>query len=109
MPCDTTLRKEQTLVDRNAEIKRALARLEASLKAGRVSAVIGPTGAVALKGWTDRDDITDVCAIRTLQASNSWELRQAIAKAEMQSGRKMNPNAVAAGHHMHGDKWHKGH
>ena len=111
MPCDTRLRENQTLVERNNQIKQALQRLEASLQAGRVKVNIAPNGAVAFSGWNDRDDVTDVCAYRTLSAQNSWALRQAIAKAEATQGRKVNPHAVAAGHHSHdgGKSWHKGH
>jgi hypothetical protein len=109
MPCDTVRNPNQSLEQRNDQVKSALSRLEASLKAGRVKVTIGPTGGVAFTGWKDRDDVTDVCAVRTLMAQNSWELRQAIARAEAQSGRKMNPQAVAAGHHAHDGKWHKGH
>lgn len=113
MPCDTKLKPNQTLESRNDAIRKSLARLEAALNAGNVKVKISPNGAVAFDGWkpTDRDDVTDVCAIRTLQAQGSWALRQAIAKAEMQQGRKVNPHAVAAGHHSHdgGSTWHKGH
>lgn len=111
MPCDTRLREGQTLVDRNAQVKRALARLEAALKGGAVKVNIGSNGAIAFTGWKDRDDVSDVCAYRTLTAGNSWELRQAVAKAEAMQGRKVNPHAVGAGIHSHdgGKTWDKGH
>lgn len=111
MPCDTNLRENQTLQDRMSEVERALKRLETSLQSGRVKVNIGQNGAVAFAGWQDRDDVTDVCAYRTLAAQNSWALRQAVAKAEAMSGRKVNANAVAAGVHSHdgGGTWHKGH
>jgi hypothetical protein len=111
MPCDTVRNPNQTLEDRNAQVKAALRRLEAALKGGTVKLNIGPNGAVAFQGWKDRDDVTDVCAYRTLTAEGSWELRQAVAKAEAMTGRKVNPNAVASGEHSHdgGHTWHKGH
>jgi hypothetical protein len=112
MPCDTVLKPNQTLESRNEAIRKSLARLEASLNAGNVKVKIGPNGAVAFEGWkpTDRDDVTDVCAYRTLSAQSSWALRQAVAKAETQQGHKVNPHAVAAGWHSHdGSTWHKGH
>jgi hypothetical protein len=45
--------------------------------------------------------VTDVCAYRTLTASNSWALRQAVAKAEQLAGRKVSAAQVAAGTHSH--------
>lgn len=111
MPCDSNLQQGQTLASRMSQIEQALKRLEGALTAGRVKVNIGANGAVAFSGWKDRDDVTDVCAYRTLSASNSWALRQAVAKAEAMSGRKVNAAAVAAGTHSHdgGDTWHKGH
>jgi hypothetical protein len=112
MPCDTKLRQGQTLAARNEEITRTLERLRKALSSGSVKAQIGPNGAIAFAGWnTDRSDITDVCAFRTLTAASSWELRQAVQRAEGQSGRKVNVNAVGAGVHSHdgGHSWHKGH
>jgi len=93
------------------ETKAALSRLERYLQTGSVKVKIAPNGAVAFAGWNDRDDVTDVCAIRMLRAENSWALRQAVARAEATSGRKMNPRAVAAGVHSHdgGGTWHPGH
>ncbi len=111
MPCDTVRDPNQTLEDRNNQVKAALRRLEAALQNGTVRVSIGPSGGVAFQGWKDRDDVTDVCAYRTLTAEGSWALRQAVTKAEAQTGRKVNPNAVASGHHSHdgGSTWHKGH
>lgn len=115
MPCDTIrLRADQTLADRNAEIKAALKRLEQNLQAGRVRVVVGrTTGAVAFEGWSkaDRASVSDVCAYRTLASENSWALRQAVARAESTAGRKVNPVAVAHGVHSHdgGSTWNPGH
>lgn len=113
MPCDSNLREGQTLAARNEEIKRNLAKLEAELNLGRVGVKISANGAVAFTGWKpeDRGDVTDVCAYRTLSASSSFALRQAVTRAETLQGRKVNPHAVAAGHHSHdgGSTWHKGH
>lgn len=110
MPCDT-VRPNVTPVVREEQVKGALRRLEAALKSGMVKVNIGPNGAIAFQGWKDRDDVTDVCAFRRLTAEGSWELRQAVVKAEAMTGRKVNPNAVASGEHSHdgGHTWHKGH
>jgi len=111
MPCDTRLREGQTLQDRVKAIDVALKRLEQYLTTGKVQIGIAPNGAITFKGWTanDRDDVTDVCAYRTLASQNSWALRQAVAKAEATSGRKVNAHAVAAGFHSHdgGRTWDK--
>jgi hypothetical protein len=111
MPCDTRLRSGQSLEERGREIDRALARLEAELQAGKVKVAIASNGAVAFSGWGARDDVSDVCAFRILTTRSSWALRQAVARAESTSGRKVNPQAVAAGVHSHdgGGTWHPGH
>lgn len=110
MPCDTyRLTKEQTLEQRNAQIKKALAELEKKLLASQVKVVISQQGAVAFADWSkaDRAGITDVCAYRVLSVQGSWALRQAVAKAEMLAGRKVSTQAVAAGVHSHdgGKTW----
>lgn len=108
MPClSTPLTREQTLTQRMAQAKAALARLERALQTGTVKPVIGPTGGVALVGWTDRDGISDVCAIRALTAENSSPLRMALARAEALQGRKVNLQAIASGVHSHdgGRSW----
>lgn len=111
MPCDTRLREGQTQQQRAEQTKQALKRLEAALTLNQVRVRIGPNGAVAFDGWRDRDDVSDVCAIRALQAQNSWALKQAIARAEAQQGRKVNPAAIASGVHSHdsGKTWSPGH
>lgn len=103
MPCDSVRQQNQTLEERVSEIDAALKRLEGYLKTGTTKIAIAPNGAVAFAGWQDRAGITDVCAYRTLAANNSWELRQAVARAEATQGRKVNAQAVAAGHHSHDD------
>ena len=103
----------QTLEQRNAEVKRKLKELEQKLWARSVQLGIGPNGAIVFKNWRreDRGGISDACAFRVLSAEGSWDLRQAIAKAEAESGRKVNVNAIAAGHHSHdsGRTWEPGH
>ncbi len=113
MPCDTVLRPGVSLEQRVKAIDLSLKRLEQFLTTGKASIKISPTGAIAFVGWqgADRDDVTDVCAYRTLTAANSWALRQAVAKAEAMQGRKVNPKAVIGGQHSHdgGKSWHNGH
>lgn len=108
MACETRLLANQTLAQRVSQIDAALKRLEAYLQAGRVQIGIGPTGAIMFKGWQDRDDVTDACAYRTLTSQSSWALRQAVARAEATTGRKVNTRAIAAGVHSHdGKTWGK--
>jgi hypothetical protein len=106
MPCSTALQENQTLEQRNREIKESLARLERYLQTGQVRVQIGPQGAVAFPGWKDRNSISDVCAYRTLTLENSWSLKQAVMRAEVMSGKKVNQQAIAAGVHTHnGTTW----
>ena len=106
MACETRLRENQTLQERFEETRRAVKSLETALQQGRVQVAIAPNGAVAFKGWAqaDRRDMTDACAYRTLAASSSFALRQAVQRAEATSGRKVNPNAVGGVHSHDGGK-----
>ena len=109
MPCDTKLKAGETKEQRSARASAATVKLEAALTAGRASVRIGPTGAIAFVGWNEeeRDGVADVCAYRRLVAKGSWALRQAVARAEATAGRKLNPQAIAAGVHSHdgGKSW----
>jgi hypothetical protein len=110
--CETRRRAGQAIEDRRRQVTAAVKKLEAALGAGTVKVLVGPTGAIAFAGWgAEREDVSDVCAYRTLAAGQSWELRQAIARAEAISGRKVNERAIAAGHHSHdgGKTWGGGH
>lgn len=113
MACDTRLRAGQSLQQRAAEVKAALDKLRRALTARGVQIAIAQNGAVAFNGWSaaDRAGVSDACAYRVLAAEGSWELRQAVARAEAAQGRRVNPQAVAAGHHSHdgGRTWHGGH
>lgn len=109
MACETMRKPGQSLQDRMDQVRRALSRLEAQLTQGRVKVTIAPNGAVAFQGWTDRDDVSDVCAYRSLTATGSSALRMAVTRAESMSGRRVNATAVAAGHHSHdgGRTWER--
>lgn len=107
MPCPSQRGKNQTLKQREREINEALKRLERYLQTGTVRVQIGNQGAIVFNGWKDRDDITDVCAYRMLTLSNSWALKQAVKRAEMLSGKKVNEQVIAEGVHSHdnGHTW----
>lgn len=110
MPCDTRLKKGQTISQRAEEVKRVVGRFEAALIAGTAKTVVGPQGAVAFTGIseTDRDGVTDACAYRRIMATGSMQAKAAIARAEMLSGRTINRQAVGQGAHSHdgGHTWH---
>lgn len=111
MACTRTPVAGQTLVQRISQVDQALARLRKYLATGTVKVKVGPTGSIVFEGWNDRDFISDTCAYRSLMAEGSVELRTAVARAEALAGRKVNPQAIAAGHHSHdgGGSWHGGH
>lgn len=98
MPCDTNPNLSAT---QKAEQATALTRLAAMIAAGQVVPIIGAQGGISFRGWTDNAGLADVCAYRRLVAANSPELRKALARAEVQQGRKVNPQAIAAGVHSH--------
>jgi hypothetical protein len=109
MACDTMTRPNQTIQERASEVETALRKLKADLLTGRVQVKIAANGAIAFAAWGERSGLTDACAYRLLTFQNSGELRSAIARAESASGRRVNPRAVAAGHHSHdgGKTWDK--
>lgn len=111
MPCDTKRPAGMTPQQRAKQVADALRALEARLKARTSAVIIGPQGAVTFAGWSDaeRAGVTDVCAFRTLAARGSWELRQAVQRAEATSGRKVSTAAINGGIHSHdsGATWHK--
>jgi hypothetical protein len=112
MPCDgTPFYAAQTLTERKKQVTETVADLARELAAGRVKVKVGPQGAVAFDGWQNRNGITDACALRRIMATGSTQAKLAIMKAEQLSGRSINKQAVAAGHHSHdgGATWHKGH
>lgn len=109
MACFTYLRPMQTKEERAAEIKAATRKLEVALLKGGASVVIGPDGAITFAGWSERSDVTDVCAYRSLSQAGSKALADALARAELKYGRKHNPKAITAGVHSHdgGKTWGK--
>ena len=103
MPCET-INVRGDPIRRRKEIEEALKRLNIALGTGAVTLKVGPQGAVAIIGWNDRRDITDVCAIRRMTVESSWEFRKALAKAESLAGRKVDMKQVVAGVHSHDGK-----
>lgn len=92
-----------------AKVKSALERLNAALAAGTVTVSVGAQGAIAFKGWNDRDGVSDICAFRKLTSDNSPALRRAVMRAEVMAGRKIDARTIAQGMHSHdgGQTWSK--
>ncbi len=116
MVCDTRwLFKGQTTPQRKKQIEEAMDRLKKALAIGEVTVKVGPQGGITfagnVAGILGANKITDACAYRKLLAAGSSELRNAVQKAEMLAGRKVDPQAVAAGVHSHdgGKSWGPGH
>lgn len=108
MPCDRTLAENETVTMRKETIREKTEKLSKDLASGKVKVVIGPQGAIAFQGWTDRGPVTDVCAYRRLMSSSSALAKQAILKAEQLAGRSINKQVIGQGAHSHdgGINWH---
>src|SRR5262249_26282224 len=113
MPCDSRLKKNQTISQRAAEVRAAVAKIDAAIVSGRARVRIGPQGAVAFDGIAEveRDGVTDACAFRRIMVTGSALARAAIARAEQMAGRSIDRRTVATGVHSHdgGRTWHDGH
>lgn len=110
MPCDTRLKKNQTIQQRADEVRKAVAKVGAALASGIVKITIGPQGAIAFLGITeeDRDGVTDACIYRRIMATGSAIQKAKIEMAERLAGRAVDRKMVAHGHHSHdgGRTWH---
>lgn len=110
MPCDRTLKPNQGIQERAAEIRKVVDLLSKGLANGRIKPRIGPQGAIAFEGLTeaDRDGVTDNCAYRRLMATGSPTAIAAIQRAEQMAGRTVDRATVAHGAHSHdgGRSWH---
>jgi len=97
MPCIAAATTPEARVRQQSAIER----LERALGSNEAQLVIGASGSIAFKGWTDRAGVSDLCAYRKLASSNSATLRRAIMRAEAMAGRKIDARAIATGHHSH--------
>src|SRR3990172_1895859 len=107
MPCDTKVKAQQTVEQRQAEVRAAVERVSAALRAGTARLKIGPQGAVAVETTEDTDGVMDACMFRRVKKENTFEFRKALATAEASAGRKVNLVAIASGVHSHdgGKTW----
>ena len=110
MPCNTKLKKGQTVAQRAAELRKRGEQVDKMLAAGRVGVKVGPQGAVTFTGIPEdvRDGMTDACVYRAIMARGSHQAKMAIAKAERLAGRVVDKKVVASGLHSHdgGNSWH---
>lgn len=114
MPCDTRLKRNQTIQQRAAEVRQVVTDVNSLIASGKVKPVVDKkTGAVAFQGLDDniRDGVTDACVYRRLMVSGSSLTKAALQRAEQIAGRSVNKQALAQGHHSHdgGNTWHHGH
>ena len=112
MPCDTIVRKNQSLEDRKKEVRKKSEKIAKAITDKRVKVTVGPQGAVAFSGISseDRAGMTDACIYRRIMAGNSALAKAAIAQAELLSGRKVSLAVIGRGDHSHdgGKTWHYG-
>lgn len=109
MPCNTKLKPRQTVSQRAAEVRKAAASIDKLLGAKKVTAKVGPQGAVTFTGIPDdvRDGMTDACIYRTITRTGSAAAKMAIQRAEQLAGRAVDRKTVALGVHSHdgGQTW----
>lgn len=103
MPCDTRRLPNQTISQRKEEIRTTIAKLSAAIIAGKVRPKVSKEGGIVFDGWLnqDRNRITDACALRQVTATGSALALQAIQRAEILAGRKLDRQAIAQGLHSH--------
>lgn len=110
MPCNTTLKPNQTVAQRATEVRKAAERIDKLLAARRITVKVGPQGAIVFTGISesDRDGVTDACIYRMITRSGSAAAKMALARAEQLAGRNIDRSAVAHGVHSHdgGATWH---
>lgn len=110
MPCDTVLRRRnQTLSERKAEVKKAVDSLDRQLLKKKVKPVVGPQGAITFQGWKeeDKEGVSDACAYRRIMATGSSLAKAEISRAEQLAGRAVDKKILTTGLHSHdgGDTW----
>ena len=83
MPCDTRLKKNQTIQQRKEEVSRAVGRIQARIIDGRVRVKVGPQGAIAFEGLTDGASkaVKGASSVPSSVAKSSWKAPVAASKA----------------------------
>lgn len=110
MPCDTMRKRNQTVAQRVDEVRKRIKVVDKMLAARKVTAKVGPQGAITFTGISaeDRDGMTDACIYRMISRTGSASAKMAILRAEQLAGRSVDRKVVAAGTHSHdgGASWH---
>lgn len=110
MPCDTRLKRGQTIQQRAVEVRAVVDKIGRAIVEGRVKVNVGPQGAIAFTGLeeAERDGVTDACAYRRLMATGSSLAIAAVERAELMAGRKVDRQVIGQGAHSHdgGRTWH---
>lgn len=113
MPCDTRLKKGQTISQRATEVRAVTNKVMSGILQSRIKIKVGPTGAVAFEGISEgeKDGVTDACIYRRIMVSGPATVKAAIERAAQMQGRTISRQAITAGHHSHdgGETWHSGH
>ena len=89
MPCDTKLKRNQTIQQRNTEVKEIAAFTDELIRKNRLKVLVDKrTGAIAFDGMTDseKDGCTDACTYRLIMATGTALAKTAIARAETGRG-----------------------
>jgi hypothetical protein len=110
MPCFTMRQPNQTVAQRDEEVKEATKKIDQLLARGQVKPKVGPQGAITFLGLSDADRkrMTDVCIYRTISKTGSAKAKLALQRAEQLAGRSVDRKVIAAGIHSHdgGQTWH---
>lgn len=113
MPCDTRLKRGQTISQRKDEVRDVTNKIMSGILQSRIKITVSPQGAVAFGGISEeeKDGVTDACVYRRIMVSGPATVKAAIERAAMMQGRTINKAVVNAGVHSHdgGQTWHEGH
>jgi len=113
MPCDTRLKRGQTISQRADEVRAVTNKVMSGILQNRIKIVVSPQGAVAFDGISEseKDGVTDACVFRRIMVSGPATVKAAMERAAMMQGRTINKQAINAGVHSHdgGQTWHEGH
>jgi len=113
MPCDTRLKRGQTISQRADEVRAVTNKIMSGILQNRIKVVVSPLGAVAFSGISEaeKDGVTDACVYRRMMVSGPATVKAAIERAAQLQGRTIKKEVVNGGVHSHdgGQTWHNGH
>lgn len=113
MPCDTRLKRGQTISQRADEVRSVTNKIMSGILQNRIKIKVSPTGSVAFDGISEgeKDGVTDACVYRRIMVSGPATVKAEMERQAMLQGRTINKAVVNAGVHSHdgGKTWHDGH